>query len=217
VKNFPLLKEKQEAKQFRKQGRKQAGNSCCRRFSRAMLAAWGDSTEKDEGSDKEDAAVALMGKSDYDSDDEPLDSLTQLKDQVRGLSKAKLEELLFTLMDECDAINSENCMLKDACIDLKKDIRELEHKNKILKSEKIEIDMSNLVLNEDLKNFEETLSLKEEAFATDFAKLENESLELKQKVDSLLVENKKLLENLKQVESDLAANRRWNRASQALN
>ena len=42
-------------------------------------------------------------------------------------------------MDECDAINSENCMLKDACSKLKKDIRELEHENKILKSEKIEL------------------------------------------------------------------------------
>jgi len=38
--------------------------------------------------------------------------------------------------------------------------------------------------------------------------LKNESLELKQKVESLLVENKKLLENLKQVQSDLGANRR---------
>jgi len=47
--------------------------------------------------------------------------------------------------------------------------------------------------------------------------LENESLQLNKKVESLLVENKKLLENLKQVELDLAANRRWNRASQALN
>jgi len=64
-------------------------------------------------------------------------------------------------MDECDAINSENCMLKDVCSELKKDIRELEHENKILKSEKTEIDMSNLVLHEDLKKLKETLSLKE--------------------------------------------------------
>jgi len=77
--------------------------------------------------------------------------------------------------------------------------------------------MTNLVLREDLKKAKETLSLKEEAFATDLTKLENKSLEMKQKVESLLVENKKLLQNLKQVESDLAANRRWNRASQALN
>ena len=82
-------------------------------------------------------------------------------------------------MDECDAINSENCMLKDACSELKKDIRELEHENKILKSEKIKTDMTNLVLHEDLKKFKETLSLKEEAFANNLTKLQNESLETK--------------------------------------
>ena len=49
--------------------------------------------------------------------------------------------------------------------------------------------------------------MREEAFAIDLTMLENESLELKQKVESLLVENRKLLEKLKQVESDLAANR----------
>ena len=111
-------------------------------------------------------------------------------------------------MDECDALNSKNCMLKDVWAELKKDIRELEHENKILKSEKTKIDMTNLVLHEDLNKFNETLSLKEEAFVTDLTKLENESLELKQKVESLLVDNRKLLEKLKQVETDLAANRR---------
>jgi len=68
-------------------------------------------------------------------------------------------------------------MLKDACSDLKRDIRELEHENKIVKSEKI--DMKNLILHEDLNKFKETLSLKEGAFATDLTKLENKSLELK--------------------------------------
>ena len=58
--------------------------------------------------------------------------------------------------------------------------------------------------------------MKEEAFATDFTKLESESLELKQKVKSLLVENSKLLEKLKQAKSDLTANRCWNSSSQAL-
>ena len=47
--------------------------------------------------------------------------------------------------------------------------------------------------------------MKEEAFVGDLTKLENEPLELKQKVKSLLVENRKLLEKLKQVESDLPA------------
>jgi len=54
--------------------------------------------------------------------------------------------------------------------------------------------------------------MKEEVFATDFSKLESESLELKQKIESLLDENRKLLEKI-----DLIANRLRNRASQALN
>ena len=41
VKNYPLLKDKQDQEQPRKQGRKQAGNSSARCFSRAVLAAWG--------------------------------------------------------------------------------------------------------------------------------------------------------------------------------
>ena len=85
-----------------------------------MLAAWGYSTEEDEGTEEEDAVVALVARSDSDSDDQPLDSLARLKDKVRGLNKAKLEELLFTLMDQCDSINSKNCMLKDTCSELKK-------------------------------------------------------------------------------------------------
>ena len=58
--------------------------------------------------------------------------------------------------------------------------------------------------------------MKEEAFVTNLTKLESESLELKQKVESLLVENNKLLEKLKQVELDLAANKRCNCSSQGL-
>jgi len=39
-----------------------------------MLAAWRDTTEDDEAS-KEEAVVALMAKSESDSNDEPLDTL----------------------------------------------------------------------------------------------------------------------------------------------
>jgi len=56
--------------------------------------------------------------------------------------------------------------------------------------------MKHLVLHYDLNKVKETLSLKEEAFATDFDKLKNESLELKQKIESLLDENNKLLDKL---------------------
>jgi len=88
-----------------------------------MLAAWGDTIEEDVASEEEDAAITLMARSESDSDDKPVDSLAQLKKRLCGLNKAKLEEFLSTLMDECDAINAKNCMLKAVCSDLKKDVR----------------------------------------------------------------------------------------------
>jgi len=45
-----------------------------------MLAAWGDSTKEEEGNKEEEAAVALMARSDLESDEESLDSLDQLKE-----------------------------------------------------------------------------------------------------------------------------------------
>jgi len=95
-----------------------------------MLAAWGNSTEDDEASEEEGVAVALMARSESDSDDEPLERLAQPKEKVRGLNKAQLKGLLFT----------ETCMLKDVCSYLKRDIRKLEHAKETLKSEKLEVD-----------------------------------------------------------------------------
>jgi len=40
-------------------------------------------------------------------------------------------------MDECHSISSENCILKEACFELKRDVKELEDENEILKSEKL--------------------------------------------------------------------------------
>ena len=84
--------------------------------------------------------MALLAGSESKSKFESL----QLKDNVRGLSKAKLEKLLFTLMDGYNEINVENYMLKDVCSELKRDVRmleknkqELECVNEILKSEKL--------------------------------------------------------------------------------
>jgi len=49
------LKEEKELKQSRKQDRKQTGDTSGRRFSKAMLVAWGDSTEEEEGTEEEEA------------------------------------------------------------------------------------------------------------------------------------------------------------------
>jgi len=183
-----------------------------------MLGPWGDSTEEEEGfEEEEEEAVALMARSETDLDEESIESLDRLKNKVCGLNKAMLKEILFTVIDECDPLYSENCELKDACAELKRDIRELEHENKILKDEKIELDMKNLVLHEDLERIQETFRMKEETLVTNLTKLEKESPELKRKAESLLVENNKLHETIKQVETDQVTNRRWNDSSQALN
>jgi len=58
------------------------------------------------------------------------------------------------------------------------------------------------------KKVKEIIKLKEECFVTNFTKLEKESLDLKQKIESLLVENQNLHEKLKQVEQEQAANKR---------
>jgi len=47
-----------------------------------MLAAWEDSVEEEEGTEEEEAAVALMARSDSKTDVESLDSLDQLKEHV---------------------------------------------------------------------------------------------------------------------------------------
>jgi len=41
------------------------------------------------------------------------ESLSQVKDKVRSTSKAKLEKILFTLLDDCEEVNAENSMLND--------------------------------------------------------------------------------------------------------
>ena len=56
-----------------------------------MLATWGDSTKEEEGTEEEEAAVALMARSKSDSYDESLEDLDPLKNKVCGLNKTKLK------------------------------------------------------------------------------------------------------------------------------
>jgi len=76
--------------------------------------------------------------------------------------------------------------------------------------------MNNLVLHDDLERVKETLRLKEENFVANLTKLEKESLDSKQKIESLLVENQNLHEKLKQVEINHVVTKRWHDSSDAL-
>jgi len=97
-----------------------------------MIPAWGDFSDEEEGSDEEEEVVALMARSETDSDEESSDSLIRLKNKVSSLNKNKLKEFLFTLMDEYDALHSENCDLRDECDELKREVQELAQENKVL-------------------------------------------------------------------------------------
>ena len=185
IKNCPQLKEDQEAESPKKLFRKKGGNSAGKRFIRAMLAAWGDSTDEEEGSgEEEEGVVALMARSETDFDEGSSDSLIRLKNKVSDLNKHKLKEFLLILMDKCDALHTENCDLSNECDEFKKEVLKLEQENKHLKDKKIELDMNNLVLHEDFEKTKEILKLKEECFVTNFTKLEKKSLDLKQKIEA---------------------------------
>jgi len=117
-----------------------------------VLAAFGNTTEDNEASEEEEVVVALMASSELDSDDEQVHSLAQLKEKVCGPNKVKLEELLFTFMDECDAINAKYCKLKEVCSNLKRDVRKLEHANEILESERLKVDEKTFICMKTLIN-----------------------------------------------------------------
>jgi len=63
-----------------------------------------------------------MATSKTDSDEESSNSLIWLKNKVSGLNKHKLKEFLLVLIDECDALHTENCDLRDECDELKKEV-----------------------------------------------------------------------------------------------
>jgi len=218
VKNCPQLKEEQAAESPSRVFRKKSGNNSEKRFARAMMAAWGDSSdEEEESGEEQEGAVALMARSESDSDEESGDCLIELKNKVSKLSKHKLKEYLLMFMDEYSALQTENCDLTKECDELKKVVIQLRKENKNLQDEKIELDMNNLLLTEDFERTKEILKLKEECFAKNYDILEKESLEAKEKIEALLVENQNLHEKLKQVEQEQAVKTRWLDSSVALN
>jgi len=90
-------------------------------------------------------------------------------------------------------------MSKYVCSDLKKDVKKLEHANEILKCEKLQVAEKTLGLYEDLDKFNETLNMRQLVFNTNISKLKSESLQLKQKIVSLICENHQLLKRLKRL------------------
>ena len=72
------------------------------------MAAWGETSEEEEDSQEEEIVEALITRSESKSDLESIESLSQLKDKVRGLSTAKVVKLLFSVMNECETIQQKH-------------------------------------------------------------------------------------------------------------
>jgi len=60
------------------------------------------------------------------------------------------------------------------------------------------------------------MNTREEVFNTDLSRLKSESLDLKFRLESLVSENRQLLEKARKAEYDLTENRCWNSSSEAL-
>ena len=102
-------------------------------------------------------------------------------------------------MEECEALTSENYMLKSTCSDLEKDVKrlerkrqELEHMNEALMYEKLEINEKALALSKELDILKDLSDKKEEELNTKIRELESESSKLKHNLESQMNDNKQL-------------------------
>jgi len=79
VKYCPMQKEEQASEQFRNRGKKPQLSGSANRFTKAMVAAWGESFEEEDSSQDEAEALALMAKSDSDTDSESDETMSHIK------------------------------------------------------------------------------------------------------------------------------------------
>jgi len=134
-----------------------------------------------------------MTRTDSDSNSDLIESLPQLKEEVCNLSKRKLEKLVFTLMEECEIVNSKNCMFKNTWLGLEKDVKRLErkkqklrHMNEVLTCEKLKSEEKVLVSCNELETLKELMNKREEVFHNDLSKPKEESRELELKIELLV-------------------------------
>ncbi|XP_070039137.1 uncharacterized protein [Nicotiana tomentosiformis] len=127
-------KEKTERRNMKKE-QVQPKKSNNKRSTKAMVAAWGESSDNDDG---EEQALMAIGE----SDEEIEVSVIHLKDKIKLLSKERLYEILLELIDESEDVNNEKeqlskeCMiLKVKCKNLELTVSEIVCKNIVLKNQ----------------------------------------------------------------------------------
>ncbi|XP_070036121.1 uncharacterized protein [Nicotiana tomentosiformis] len=160
IKNYPLWeiewkKEKAERRN-RKNEQVQPKKSNNKGSTKAMVAAWGESSnESSDGDDEDERALMAIGE----SDEETEVSVFHLKDKIKFLSKERLFELLLELIDESEDINNKKEQLSKECVILNAKCKNLElrasetvSENTVLKNQVHALDSTVLELrSENLK------------------------------------------------------------------
>ncbi|XP_070023452.1 uncharacterized protein [Nicotiana sylvestris] len=146
IKNCPQweIEWKKERAKRRNMKKEQVQPKKNKGSTKAMVAAWGESSAEDsEGEDGDEQALMAIGESDEESEV----SIIHFKDEIKLLSKKRLSELLLDFIDESDDLNNKKEQLSKECVILKAKCKNLElraseseSKNAELKNQVRELD-----------------------------------------------------------------------------
>ena len=90
-----MQNEEQVLEQFWNHGKKPQLSSSTKQFTKAVVAAWGETLEEKDSSQDEAAALVLMARKESEVDLESDESMSTFKEKLRGFNKAKSEIIVF--------------------------------------------------------------------------------------------------------------------------
>jgi len=217
VKNCPLPREEQTTEQFHRtvpRSERKSDKFRRARFEqeaekavKAMMAAWGDSSEDEECSNSENE-LGLMAKSDDESaSDDEMDFLEVLKHKVNTVSHKKLKKLVFVMLDTVNEMNFKIETLEN----------ELELESQNFKSVESKLKSELDIITFEKESLEQKLMCKEKEFENVNKCLENAKAEIeknklnmskeKQKAEIVMSQNKKLTQKISEIKENVDQNR----------
>lgn len=186
--------------------------------TKAMVAAWGESSDEDSDDEDEDEQ-ALMENG--ESDEESEVSIIHLKDKIKFLSKERLSELLLDFIDESEDINNEKkqlskeyVILKAKCKNLELRVSETVSENTALKNQVHTIQSNVLELRSE--NLKLKLGTSKKIADCTQLTLEENVGKLKDELYKKDEQVRILTEDLGKVKHELDKTCKWNRSSDAL-
>jgi len=155
VRNCPLQKKEHDVEQFHEVVPRPVRSNHPKKFVKEKMAAWGESSDDEEESNKGEEELALMAHSEDEShtEEEDGESLADLKDQVCHFNHKKLKKFMFLMFDEFEQVVSKNKVLKS-------EISELDSKIKIAMTNESLLKSDLDTINDEKRVFEENLSCK---------------------------------------------------------